>query len=499
MSGSPENLKKSAAEGLLWGAMFTLGRDVLQFASMIVLVRLLSPEIYGQFALAQTILLFLAVFSLKTFAPFALQSREIETFDWDAHFSAGVVLNASVTGAMWAISAGLFLLGPETMRPLSLTLFVLSFTFIVEIIGTTYHTWLQAHHRWRHMRTLVFLGAILSTVCAVVLAWLGAGVLALASGPVVFGVPLVIDFFVRRPFAINFLPDWWSRYSEGRTFGLNRVLSTSLTTGSTLAEQSVLSTMFGFGTLGIYTRAVGLAQITSGRVGPIVTQTLYPVLTRAEANTERFRRFADILFKGVLWVSAPAALFLALEAESIVRLLYGEKWLDVIPLMAAGAALLALRGLHLTMNQIMLANLQQKACLTLDAVSSISLLVVILSIAFMGPQIYLIALSVHAAIILFGTSYMAIRGGAVTAPSLIGNCAASVISLLISGAITFFALSLLSGETSGTYGSALRTLASGLTLSVTYICALSILAPRGVRELLSLAPIPKLLPTTKRS
>jgi len=111
-----KSLKQSAAEGLIWGAVFTLGRDVVQFGSMLILVRLLSPEIYGQYALAHTILLFLSVISVKTIAPFALQARDPSTFDWDTHFSAGATLNVIVTVVSLLIAGALFFWDSEATR-----------------------------------------------------------------------------------------------------------------------------------------------------------------------------------------------------------------------------------------------------------------------------------------------------------------------------------------------------------------------------------------------
>lgn len=488
MSSDQQRLKRSAGSALLWGVGFNLGRDVVQFGSMLFLVRLLSPEVYGQFALAQTIQLFLAVISIKTLAPFALQSRNPESFDWDLQFTAGAVANTLVFFLTLTIAAGFFFFGSENSRTVGVVLAFMAMVFPVEIVGTHYFTWLQAHHQWKPMRLLLFAGTVIGSLLAIISASLGAGVFALAVGNLCFTLPLIINYCIKRPFPLKFQPRRLTLYREGSAFALNRMASGALQTGSTVVEQSVISGIFGFSALGIYTRSIALAQITSGRTGPLVTQTLYPVLTRAEASSERFRRFAGILFQGVLWTSVPAAAFLGLEADRLVRLLYGDKWLAVIPLMAAAAALLAFRGLQLTMNQIMLANLQQKACLRLDWAAAISMLVVILSTAFLGPEIYLLALALHAALVLLGTTYFAMRGGAIEARHAVRTMASCLAAIFGAGAVTLYLPGLSLGEE--TVSAVLSVLAHGVIFGTVYTVILRLLAPREMATMVYALPLP---------
>jgi O-antigen/teichoic acid export membrane protein len=481
-------MKASAGSALIWGVTFTLGRDVIQFASMLILVRLLSPEVYGQYALAQTVQLFLAVFSLKTIAPFALQERDPEIFDWDLQFTAGAILNIFIFIISLLLSIGFYLLADEDTRMVGMLIGMMALVFPIEIIATHYFTWLQAHHYWKRMRLLLFAGTVFGSVSAILLAKLGGGAFALAIGNLCFALPLIVEYVIRRPFALRFQPRRLHLYQRGYKFALNRVASGGLQAGSSLAEQSIISAFFGFSILGLYTRAIGLAQITSGRIGPVVTQTLFPVLTRAEASSDRFKRFAGFLFQGVAWTSVPAAAFLALEADRLVILLYGQRWLAVTPLMAAAAVLLALRGLHATMNQIMLANLQQKACLRLEWATAVTMLAVILSTAFLGPKSYLVALTVHAGLVLLGTSYIAVKGSAIAAARTIrimGSCAFAVLTATLAVAL------LPSQKIEAEPASMIMTLLIHVAIfGVSYILVLRLLAASEMVALIEASPLP---------
>src|SRR5262249_35756661 len=138
------SLRSSAAAGLVWGVGFTLARDVVQFLSMLVLARLLSPAIYGQAALAQTIIAFVAVASIKTLAQYPMQARDPLHFSWDAHFTAGALLNLAAFVITNCVSLVLLLAGGAFAATGTVVMF-LSLTFILEIACTYYTTWLDAH------------------------------------------------------------------------------------------------------------------------------------------------------------------------------------------------------------------------------------------------------------------------------------------------------------------------------------------------------------------
>lgn len=480
------DLRASARSGLLWGVGFTLVRDVLQFLTMIILVRLLSPEIYGQQALAQTIIGFIAVASLKTLWQYPLQARDPDAFDWDTHFSVGAVLNAAIFAL--TVFIGLVLASIGDLRTIGFVVLVMSPVFLVEIWGTYQLCWLQARHNWKRLRLLLLVGSLIAAGVGVGLAWAGAGVFALAAMPMFLAIPLAADLMLSSEQKPIFSLSLLKRYTDGFRFGLNRAVSSVAYAGRSLAESSALSMFFGFATLGSFNRAIGLAQITSGRIGPVAVQTLYPVLTRAEAATDRFRRFATLLFQGVTWVSAPAAAFLAIESGALVRLLYGHRWDSVIPLLALAGLLGALRSVSATLNQTMLANLQTTACMRVDIAAVVAGLAAIgLAVPF-GPSAYLITLAACELVILAAIVVLGARGGAVSPRALLGVAAPCLAATTLAAAL---AMALPAIDLDATWHVlTLHLGAHAAVFSIVYLAAVWILAPASTSALLDMLPVP---------
>jgi O-antigen/teichoic acid export membrane protein len=393
----PAALGQTARGAVLWGSGFTLVTDLVQFALMLVLVRILSADDYGRAGLAQSVLGMVSIVSFKTLIPHALQLRDPKTIDWQAHFTAGAVVNVSLF-VLTLFVAGLLSL-TTSYAGAAAPLTVLSFVLLIEIPANVRVTMLQVAHEWARLRALNIAGTLLAGAAALAVALLGGGVWALVVSVPLFVMPSVVDLF----FVVKWRPDWswsWVRYRDSASFGITRIGSAGLNSGRQMAEQLTLAGVYDFASLGIFSRAVGLATITSGRIGPAAMLFLYPVITRAERGSDHFQRIAGLVLRGVAWTTIPAASFLALFAQDIVSLLYGQRWMDVSPLVPLAAAYVGFNGIVATAYSLLLANEHPRACLMIDVVSNALGMTLIFLFIPLGPRLYLAAVTAQAAVVL---------------------------------------------------------------------------------------------------
>jgi PST family polysaccharide transporter len=482
VSEPERSLKSSAQSGLLWGVTFTFGRDALQFVTMLVLVRLLAPTAYGQATLAQTILGVVSMASLKTLGPYALQARDPDQFDWDLHYTAGAIVSLFAFFAALAVAAILWLAGGQ-IQAVAPLLAVLSTTFLIEIPGSHYLMWLQARHDWRRLRLQMLLGAVISSVAAIGLALMGAGVYALvAPGPLLVA-PLTIDFFffakLRRRW--KFAP---RQYADGWRFTANRIASGLIGQARTLFEQGLIASLFSYATLGVYGRASGLATLACGRFGPIVVQTLYPILTRAEPQSARFQGFAAALLQGIAWISLPAAAFLGLHAAPIVQFLYGARWSGVAPLLPVAGVFILIGGIATTVSQLLLGNEQRRATLTMDAVTALTAIPVAFIAIPRGVLTYLVAATVQVGLMLAVSLVLLARGGGIGLKGVVDAFAPPILACAVASAMELVL------ERAGLTGLVVwvQLMLEGVVFGVGYVAALRILFPRQLATLLDIAP-----------
>ena len=387
MQDSQAPLRKPAQQAILWSAGLNLVRDGLQFAQMLVLVRLLDTSMYGEVAWATALINFIGIASFDNIALHMLQVRGDARVDYSEHFTAGVVLNGLLFAAANAAAFGLgFTATYARLEPL---VHLMSLTFLLRVPADIRIKMLEREFAWSRLRLLQMAGVVVTVVSGITMAVCGAGVYALVVPGLLPAVIFLGDLFLVE----RWRPRWgWSAasYRDAMLFGLNRAGSNVLNAGRTFLQNTLIARHFAFGTLGVFGRADGLANMFCGRVSQEVSNALYPVVTRAAVGSERFQRISGLVLQGVAWVVLPIAAFFSLESRAIVSLVYGQKWLAAIPLLPLAMAAGAMVSVASVTYQLLLANDRSRLCLRSDIAAFVMVVAAVFVLVPYGVYRYLI-------------------------------------------------------------------------------------------------------------
>ena len=359
------SLGDKARLAVVWNTGFNLFRDLLQFCVTLVLVRILSPRAYGEFGLVTTVVGFIYVFSFRSFLAHTLQVQRDEDVDYQVHFTAGAVLHTGLF--LLTNAAAAVMRRSATYAPISLLLHIMSVGLLLDWVADVRIKMLQREMDWRRMRLLHAAGLVGNAVLALAMALAGAGVYALLVPSLLVRFPFIIDLLLVQ----RWRPAWtWSveRFADAWRFGVTRLLSAMVVAGRQLIEGSLLVQLVGYASFGFFGRAVGLAQMFLSKFALLLMEAIYPALTRVEGGPQARARRAGIVLQGVSWVVIPLAVTVAVLADPVIRVVYGPKWLEVIPLlpwaMAAGAA----GSIAYAAYMLLLSNDRQRRCLLDDIV-----------------------------------------------------------------------------------------------------------------------------------
>lgn len=360
------NLHQKARSAVIWNAGFNLFRDLMQFGVMLVLVRLLAPEAYGQFAFVISIISFLGIFAFNNFIAHALQVKRDEDVHFQEHFTAGGVLQIGMF-AVTNITAIALCWWPN-YAPVAPLVHVMSLTFLLEWPCELRRKMIERQFDWRRLRILHGVGLLLNAIVAIFMAIWGAGVYALLVPGLVVTLPFIYDLFVRQ----RWRPTWewsWETFRPAWVFGVMRIGSGLTLNGRQLLESSVLSTVLGFATLGVLNRSFGLAQIFCYKIATQLIYAIYPVLTRVEGGEVNSQRVGGLVLRTVAWTVVPTAVCLGMLAGPVVQTVYGAKWMEVVPLLPWAMAWGAGAALAHASYMLLLARQQPKKCLMADMLS----------------------------------------------------------------------------------------------------------------------------------
>lgn len=476
------SLGQRAARAGFWNIGANVLRDGVQFAAMLVLVRLLTPDDYGRYGLASAVIGFMFVFSARSIADYALQERRDERVYWRDYFSFGAAIElalflaTNVVGALLPLSARFAGAAP--------LVHVLSLLFLSNWPKEICVKMLQRELDWRRFRLLWLAAALVSSALSVALALAGAGAQALAIPAVLLPLVFWVELFLVRRWA----PRWgWEQahIAPALGFAASRAGSGLLGGGRGLLESGAFTAFLGFAALGVYGRAVGLAQIGCGRFVDLLVDAVYPALTKLEAGSDRFRRAATNVIRLALWIAVPAALLLAALAALLVPVLYGSQWTEVVPLAAWAAAMVAAASVQRSLYLVLLAGQRQRLCLALDALVLAGTLIAASVALPRAVADYLGAMTACYGAVLAVAAGMAMRYRLVDLAAL---AHALAIALLGGGAGLLLAGALVDRTADGALA-ALAALVLYLSVfAVAYLAVLRALAPRALAELLRFLP-----------
>jgi len=475
------SLGTKAREAVFWTAGFSLFRDLLQFVQTLVLVRLLAPEAYGRFGLVTSVVTFFTVVSFREFLQHTLQVRDDRDLHYQDHFTAGLAIQVAMCALVNLTAVGLR--WTSTYAPVAPMLHVMSVLFLLDLPCEFRVKMLERELQWKRLRTLNAAGIVIYAVASIAMAAAGAGAWALLVPTLFVTVPFIYDLFVTA----GWRPTWhWSRkgYEPAARFGFTRVSGASLATASQLCENAVLARAVGFVALGVFGRAGGLAQMSCLKVGTILMQALYPVLTKIAPGSERYRQVAALVLRSVAWVAVPLGVIVAVLGRPVVNVLYGAKWVEVIPLVASAMAM----GVALSLSQaayfVLLAHQRQRRCLVVDAVRLGGTLLLLAVLLPRGVSAYLQGLAVlHACTFTIVARWLR-QDRAITLPGLV-----SAIAPPLAGSAAGIALCEIARRSAGIAVEGFWSgLAYGSVFAAVYVLALRLLFESQLRELVACLP-----------
>ena len=311
------------------------GKVVLQLATVVVLVRLLSPGAFGIIAMVAALSSMLDFVKELGLSAATIRKTEIN----HAQVSVLFWINAAAGAALAAL---LFAAAPlvadfyhdPAVAPIARWL---SLSFLLS--GLTVQHWALLRRQMRFRATIVVdIGSdLVGFVVAVTMALEGANYWSLvAQRLAVPAIALIGAWSLCR---------WrpaWPRPAAGvrelLAFGIS-VTGVNLTAAiGRSIDQILLGWAWGAAVLGLYERAVKLLLTPINNLSVPLYGVGMPTLSRIVHQEERYRRAFNELFENLAMVLLPGAALLAVTADWIVHILFGPRWAPATPLVAWFAA-----------------------------------------------------------------------------------------------------------------------------------------------------------------
>lgn len=294
-----------------------------------ILARLLTPEDYGVVAMVTSITGFLTVFrdaglSSATIQREGLDHKQASALFW-INTAVGVLL-AAICFASGPVIAAFY--GDE--RLIAVTA-VSALVFIFGGLAAQHQALLFRSMRFRVRAAIEIASLAIGIGLSVLLAWTGAGYMALAWMPVIVAAvhTLGIALTVRWRPSLQITN---SNIGDLVKFGAYLTGFNTINYFARNLDNILIGKVWGPMSLGFYSRAYGLMTLPIKQINEPIGTVVFPVLSRLQSDPARFRRYyLNALFL-LTALTTPLCLTLAVLAPEIVLIVLGPRWEGAIPI-----------------------------------------------------------------------------------------------------------------------------------------------------------------------
>lgn len=333
-AGGPEpggGLRASqVASGLAWSSMATLLGLVSQFAVMAVLARLLSPAVFGQFALAAVATRFVSGFAMAGAGQALVQRTDLSP----GHATAALVMTLAASLALYAalLAASPAVAWLFGSGELVVVLAGLGLSIPLSSLASLPVALLRRQGRFKAAGGIDVAGYALGYgATAIVMAWSGWGVWSLVGAVLAQHLLVIVLGFWRARYPMSWPPargEWWQMLTSGGRFTLIGFLEFLWSNIETMA----IGRGLGPAAVGLFSRALALASLPVEQAVNAGTKVVFPAFSSWQHDKERVARgfIAALMVSGLL--STVLAAGIAGAAHDLVAALLGPKWRDAEPI-----------------------------------------------------------------------------------------------------------------------------------------------------------------------
>lgn len=324
--------KSSIIRGLGWTTISTITNGLVQILRLSILSRFLSKEDFGIVAILTLILGLTQVFSDMGFSAAIMSQKKIEKSNFLSLYWLQFLV---FTFMMLSISLCSPFIANYYNSPIltKLVPIMMSELFFVSL-GKLYDTVLQKNMEFRTIAIRNIVTASLSLFIAIILAILGYGVYSLVVSTV--SQTAMVNIWNLKAgqnhYKLSIQKIDFKQAKELMKVGYYQMGTQIVDYFASKLDIIVISSTLGVGALGVYNLSKELILKFVIIINAISNRVMLPVFTNYQDDIEELKRIFVLCLKKMALFNAPIVGFVILFCNYIVKIFYGNAFLEAIPI-----------------------------------------------------------------------------------------------------------------------------------------------------------------------
>lgn len=340
-----EKIQGQALSSVIWRFGERFLSQIVTFCVSVVLARLLSPSDYGSVALLMIFIELADVFVVHGFASALVQKKNADDIDFSSVFYFSIVITSLIYIVIFfsAPALGAFFNNEE----LSSLFRVLALRIPLSGINSVQHSYVQRNMLFKRFFFSTLGGTLGSAAFGIILAINGAGAWALIAQYLGNSLCDTLILWVtvkwrpRRAFS-------WSRLRQLLDFGSKMLGSQLIHILYNRASTFIIGTIYTAADLAFYEQGSKIPGIVETNIDTTINSVLFPAMSKNQDNIHDLKimvRRAIQISSIVIW---PVMIGMMVLSNSLVLIVYTQKWVPYVVFMEIACLRLALEPLQTT-------------------------------------------------------------------------------------------------------------------------------------------------------
>jgi PST family polysaccharide transporter len=316
-------------------------RTAMTIGSTAVLARLLLPADFGYLAMAAVVTEFAGLFGSFGFTNVLIQRRRITRLQLDTVFWATLAIGIALMLLVYVLSffSGVLFADAKVgtlLRVLCLNFPLTSLTAVSWVV-------LSRQLKFRSQFAITTGAVAIRSASAVALALAGFGVWSLVLGSLLGSLATVLLSWVLVPYLPRLRAHWKFLGATWRTSG-GYFGNTVMYYINMNLDLLMLGRVLGPTPLGYYQNARSLTDEIRARIAMPIQHVLFPAFSSVQSDRQQFHRLVLRATRMLAAIVVPIGVGVSANATELVKVLYGDQWLPMIPVMAMFGLSAAIRA-----------------------------------------------------------------------------------------------------------------------------------------------------------
>ncbi len=317
---------QKVVKGVSSQTIVTIVLGVVEIVSFSIMSRLLGQKDFGYYAAIVAVAAVFQSLSETGIGASIVQKKDLNQNYINNAFSLSFIFGIVIAGLLCALSG--FIAGFIADDSITIPLRLFSITLICSCLSSVYISLMQRKLQFIRIGLINLSSLVITTTIAVILALKGFGYYAILTKAVLQSVLiLVISYFAAQTkFSLAFDK---SEYKSIFNFSGWLMFSAVFRNIANQTDRLLMTSLLSVETLGFYTRPKEFINNISGKFNVIFDSALFPVLSEIQDEREKLNKS----FHYAVYFLNTAGMLISLgffcNSELIIRVFFGEEWLNV--------------------------------------------------------------------------------------------------------------------------------------------------------------------------